>query len=175
MSNVRIAVAGAGMIGLRHIEEAQRSPAVELSAIVDPGPKAPDVATKEGVPLYRSLGELFAKDKPDGVVLATPNHMHVEQGLECIAAGVPCLATDTLAHRVMLRHGETGLICAGDLDFVEKLILLLRDASERERIGQAARAEAGRLFTQRHFETAVLRAYGFECVTLLPRKSVNAA
>jgi predicted dehydrogenase len=39
------------------------------------------------VPLYRSLGELFAKDKPDGVVLATPNHMHVEQGLECIAAG----------------------------------------------------------------------------------------
>ena len=91
-------MAGAGMIGLRHIEEAQRSPAVELSAIVDPGPKAPDVATKEGVPLYRSLGELFAKDKPDGVVLATPNHMHVEQGLECIAAGVPCLVEKPVGH-----------------------------------------------------------------------------
>ena len=100
---------------------------------------------------------------------------HLSALAQAMAAGVPCLATDTLAHRVMLRHGETGLICAGDLDFVEKLILLLRDASERERIGQAARAEAGRLFTQRHFETAVLRAYGFERVTLLPRKSVNAA
>ena len=75
MRKVRIAVAGVGMIGLRHVEETQKSPTVELSAIVDPGPKAPDIAKKEGVPLYQSLGELFAKDKPDGVVLATPNHM----------------------------------------------------------------------------------------------------
>ena len=34
---VRIAVAGAGLIGLRHIEEVERCPATELSAIVDPG------------------------------------------------------------------------------------------------------------------------------------------
>jgi glycosyltransferase involved in cell wall biosynthesis len=94
---------------------------------------------------------------------------------QAMAAGVPCLASDTLAHRAMMRHGETGFVCAGDLDFMEKLIMLLRDASERERIGQAARAEAGRAFTQRHFETAVLRAYGFHRVTLLPRKSVNVA
>jgi len=98
MRRVRIAVAGAGMIGLRHIEETQKSPTVELSAIVDPGPNAPEIAKKEGVPLYRSLGELFAKDKPDGVVLATPNHMHVEQGLECIAAGVPCLVEKPVGH-----------------------------------------------------------------------------
>ena len=50
------------------------------------------------MPLYRSLAELFAKDKPDGVVLATPNHMHVEQGLECIAAGVPCLVEKPVGH-----------------------------------------------------------------------------
>lgn len=94
---------------------------------------------------------------------------------KAMAAGVPCLASDTLAHRTMIRHGETGFICAGDLDFVEKLILLLRDGAERERIGQAARAEAARVFTQRHFEAAVLRAYGFHRVTLLPKKSVNVA
>ena len=94
---------------------------------------------------------------------------------QAMGAGVPCLATDTLAHRALIRHGETGFICAGELDFVEKLILLLRDAAERERVGQAARAEAARIFTQRNFETAVLRAYGFQRVTLLPRKSVNVA
>jgi len=32
------------------------------------------------------------------VVLATPNHMHVEQGLECIAAGVPCLVEKPIGH-----------------------------------------------------------------------------
>jgi predicted dehydrogenase len=98
MRNVRIAVAGAGLIGLRHIEEIQKCPTAELSAIVDPGPKAPEIANKEAVPLYRSLAELFAKDKPDGVVLATPNHMHVEQGLESIAAGVPCLVEKPIGH-----------------------------------------------------------------------------
>jgi len=98
MRKVRIAVAGAGLIGLRHIEEIHKCPATELSAIVDPGPKAPGIAEKERVPLYRSLAELFAKDKPDGVVLATPNRMHVEQGLESIAAGVPCLVEKPIGH-----------------------------------------------------------------------------
>lgn len=94
---------------------------------------------------------------------------------QAMAAGLPCLASDTYAHRALLRHGETGFICAGVLDYVEKLVGLLRDPTERERIGQAARAEASRAFTQRHFETAVLRAYGFNRVTPLPRKSLYVA
>jgi glycosyltransferase involved in cell wall biosynthesis len=112
---------------------------------------------------------------------AAAAYLHLSQAngprllAQAMAAGLPCLASDTLAHRALMRHGETGFICAGDLDFVETLIMLLRDAAERERIGQAARAEAARAFTQRHFETAVLRAYGFHRVTLLPRKSINVA
>ena len=33
------------------------------------------------MPLYRSLDELFEQDRPDGVVLATPNQLHVEHAL----------------------------------------------------------------------------------------------
>ena len=55
--------------------------------IVDPSPAAQAHADAAGVPLYASLAELFAKDKPDGVVLATPNHLHVPHALECIARG----------------------------------------------------------------------------------------
>ena len=98
MHKVRIAVAGAGLIGLRHIEETQNSQGATLSAIVDPSPKAVEVARKEGVPLYRSLQECFAKDRPDGIVLATPNPMHVEQGMECIAAGIPVLVEKPIGH-----------------------------------------------------------------------------
>jgi predicted dehydrogenase len=64
----------------------------------DPGLKAAEVAQKFGVPLYKSLQECFAKDKPEGVVLATPNQMHVDQGLECIEAGVPCLVEKPIGH-----------------------------------------------------------------------------
>ncbi len=98
MRKVRIAVAGAGVIGLRHIEEIQKSRSCELSAIVDPSPKVAAVARKAGVRLYASLGELFARDRPEGVVLATPNPMHVEQGLECIRAGVTTLIEKPIAH-----------------------------------------------------------------------------
>ena len=98
MNRVRIAVAGAGLIGLRHIEEIGHSRGSELSGIVDVSTKAADTAKRLGVPLYASLAELFAKDKPDGVVLATPNQLHVEQGLQCIAAGTPALVEKPVAH-----------------------------------------------------------------------------
>jgi predicted dehydrogenase len=98
MTKVRIAVAGAGQIGLRHIEETQRSHSAKLSAIVDPSAKAEHVAAQEGVPLYKSLGELFSKDRPDGVILATPNQLHAEHGLQCIAARIPVLVEKPIAH-----------------------------------------------------------------------------
>jgi predicted dehydrogenase len=93
-------VAGAGYIGLAHIDVARKSATVELSAVVDRSPAAKAHADTAGVPLYASLAELFAKDKPDGVVLATPNPLHVPHALECIAAGVPMLLEKPIAPTV---------------------------------------------------------------------------
>jgi predicted dehydrogenase len=98
MSSVRIAVAGAGLIGLRHIEEIGKSRSAELASVVDVSPKAAEVAEKAAVPLYASVAELLAKDRPDGVIIATPNVLHVEQGLLCVAAGVPALVEKPIAH-----------------------------------------------------------------------------
>jgi predicted dehydrogenase len=100
MNPVRIAVAGAGLIGRAHIERAVADDSVVLSAIVDPGPAGPALAAAHGVPLYESLAELLAADKPDGVVLATPNQLHVEGALECIDAGVPVLVEKPIADSV---------------------------------------------------------------------------
>lgn len=97
MSRVRLAVAGAGLIGHAHIERVVADGTVELSAIVDPGPAGPPLAEKYGVPLYSSLGELFAADKPDGVILATPNQLHVVGALECIEARVPVVVEKPIA------------------------------------------------------------------------------
>jgi predicted dehydrogenase len=90
MDKTRIAVAGAGYIGIEHIGVTRRSPTCSLSAVVDPSPGAVEVAARAGVPLYRSLGELFEKDPPDGVVLATPNRFHVEHALACRLACLCC-------------------------------------------------------------------------------------
>ena len=59
MRPVRLAVAGAGVIGKRHIEEVAADPDVTLASIVDHGPVGSELAPKYGVPLYQSLAELF--------------------------------------------------------------------------------------------------------------------
>jgi predicted dehydrogenase len=66
MEKVRIAVAGAGSIGIRHIEEIQRSQGAVLSAIIDPSPKAIEVGEREDAPVYQSLAEFLVGDRPDG-------------------------------------------------------------------------------------------------------------
>ncbi|MET0205072.1 MAG: Gfo/Idh/MocA family oxidoreductase [Casimicrobiaceae bacterium] len=100
MSKTRIAVAGAGYIGQAHIEVAHKSPTCALSAVVDPAPAAQATAAKAGVPLYRTLDELIAKDRPDGVILATPNQLHVEHASLCIDAGLAMMLEKPIASTV---------------------------------------------------------------------------
>src|SRR4051812_13767916 len=100
MSSARIAVAGAGYIGLAHSDAIERSTTCALSAIVDPSPAAQARAEMSGVPRYKSLDDLFSADKPDGVVLATPNPLHVPHALACIAARVPMLLEKPIAPTV---------------------------------------------------------------------------
>jgi predicted dehydrogenase len=100
MTKTRIAVAGAGYIGQAHMGVAQSSSSVTLSAVVDPSPAAAGLAARAGAPLYVSLDDLLACDRPDGLVLATPNHLHVTQALKCIAAGLPVLLEKPIATTV---------------------------------------------------------------------------
>lgn len=100
MGPIRLAVAGAGVIGKRHIEEVDASRDATLASVVDPGPVGPELAAKYGVPLYQSLAELFERDEPDGVILATPNQIHVDGGLECVAAGVPVIVEKPIGDTV---------------------------------------------------------------------------
>jgi len=100
MTPTRIAVAGAGYIGQAHMGVARHSPSCTLSAIVDPSPAAVTLAAQAGVPLFKSIEELLANDRPDGLVLATPNHLHVPQALQCIDAGIPILLEKPIATSV---------------------------------------------------------------------------
>src|SRR3954453_11604442 len=117
---VRIAVAGSGLIGRRPIEEidagstahlAAGSRPAQVPAVVAPGPAAAEVADRFGVPLYPSLRGLFDAEKPDGIILATPNQLHVDLGLECVAAGVPVLVEKPIGDTV---QGATKLVEAAE-------------------------------------------------------------
>ncbi|TQN42240.1 putative dehydrogenase [Blastococcus colisei] len=101
-ARVRIVVVGAGLIGRRHIDLVRAGTRCELAAIVDPAPAAGELAARLDVPWSPSLTDLLAEPLAErtGVIVATPNRLHVGHGLACIAAGVPVLVEKPLADSV---------------------------------------------------------------------------
>ena len=88
---------GAGLIGKRHIEQAAAQ--ASLCAIVDPSETAQALAQQHDILHFADLSESLRRTKPDGIVIATPNHLHCEQALVCIDAGIPVLIEKPIADR----------------------------------------------------------------------------
>ena len=97
---IRLAVLGAGAIGRRHIEHVLAMPGASLAAIVDPATAGAELAARLGVPWHADFPALLAADRPDGVIIATPNQLHVEHGLAAVAAGIPALVEKPVADDV---------------------------------------------------------------------------
>ncbi len=120
---------------------ARASATVRLSALVDPAPAAAALAARAGVPLYATLDELLARDRPDGLVLATPNALHVPQALQCVAAGLPILLEKPLATTVA--EGEVLLRAAEQAG--AKLLIGHHRAHSPIMAGACALVQSGRL------------------------------
>jgi len=58
---------------------------------------------------------------------------------ECMAAGIPVVASDTGEARHIIRNGENGFLAQDSSDFTKKVIDLMRDAKMRSAVGEAAR------------------------------------
>lgn len=100
MEPLAIAVMGAGLIGKRHAERIMSEPGSVLSAVIDPSPAGRDFAESVGVRWSRSFADISPEDRPDGIIVATPNQLHVENGMEVIAAGIPVLVEKPISDDV---------------------------------------------------------------------------
>lgn len=116
---VKVAVLGAGLIGKRHAEHIGLVPEASLSAIVDPSPIGEQLASRLGTKWFASFADMIATDRPDGVVIATPNQIHVQNGLEAIAAGVPAIVEKPIADDIA---GGTRLVEAAEAAGVALLV-----------------------------------------------------
>jgi predicted dehydrogenase len=115
MKPLRIAVLGAGLVGRRHIETIRALPDVaELVGVADP---AADAAQFDlgGAPWFTDVLPMLDKTVPEAVIIATPNRLHVTQGLECCARGIsflvekPVTATLEEARRLVQAVAESGV------------------------------------------------------------------
>ena len=139
---VRIAVAGAGLIGLRHIAAIALAGGAELAAVIDPAPASAQVAAQAGVPRFAALDDM-PDGLADGIILATPNTLHVSGGLAAIARGLPVLvekpvAVDLAEARRLVEAGEAAAVpvLTGHHRRYNPLIAAAKSMIEAGRIGR---------------------------------------
>jgi 2-hydroxy-4-carboxymuconate semialdehyde hemiacetal dehydrogenase len=86
---VRIALAGPGAFGIKHLDGLKNIEGVEVTSIIGRElPKAQEVAQKYGARhVTTSLDEALARPDVDAVILCTPTQMHAQQSIAAMKAG----------------------------------------------------------------------------------------
>jgi 2-hydroxy-4-carboxymuconate semialdehyde hemiacetal dehydrogenase len=116
---MRVAVAGAGAFGIKHLDALQRIDDAEIVAIVSRRlDQAQEVADKYGASQATTeLGDVLERSDVDAVILATPTQMHAEQSIATMMSGkhvqveIPLADSWADAQRVVDVQHATGLVC----------------------------------------------------------------
>ncbi|WP_066717520.1 Gfo/Idh/MocA family oxidoreductase [Sphingomonas pituitosa] len=116
---MRIALAGAGAFGEKHLDGLQKIDGVEITSIISrTGEQAAAVAEKYGAKHHSTeLADALARDDVDAVILCTPTQMHAEQAIACMDAGkhvqveIPLADSWADSQAVLAKQQETGLVC----------------------------------------------------------------
>jgi 2-hydroxy-4-carboxymuconate semialdehyde hemiacetal dehydrogenase len=116
---MRIALAGAGAFGEKHLDGLKLIDGVEIVSIISRRlDQAQEVASKYGARhATTDLHAALARDDVDAVILCTPTQMHAEQAIACMNAGkhvqveIPLADSLADAEAVLAKQIETGLTC----------------------------------------------------------------
>jgi myo-inositol 2-dehydrogenase / D-chiro-inositol 1-dehydrogenase len=99
VSDLRIGVVGAGLMGADHVVRiGERIAGAHVSAIIDPDrPKAEAAsANAPGSAIYVSLDDAINAAAMDAVLIATPGRFHLDALMATLAAGLPTLCEKPL-------------------------------------------------------------------------------
>ena len=119
---MKIALAGAGAFGIKHLDGLKLIDGVEVTSLIGRDLAATQaVADTYGIGhVTTDLAETLARDDVDAVILCTPTQMHAAQAIACMKAGkhvqveIPLADSWADALAVDRMQKETGLVCMVD-------------------------------------------------------------
>ncbi|MCA0424055.1 MAG: Gfo/Idh/MocA family oxidoreductase, partial [Proteobacteria bacterium] len=115
---IKVALAGAGAFGIKHLDGIKNIDGVEVISLVSRDlDKTRDVAARYGIGhVTTDLADSLALTEVDAVILCTPTQMHADQSIQCMKAGkhvqVEIPLADSLkgAEEVVALQKKTGLV-----------------------------------------------------------------
>jgi 2-hydroxy-4-carboxymuconate semialdehyde hemiacetal dehydrogenase len=118
MAIIKVALAGAGAFGIKHLEAIQKIDGVEVVSLVSRDlDKTQEVAAKFGIAHTSTrLEDSLALQEVDAVILCTPTQMHATQAIACMKAGkhvqveIPLADSLADAQTVVALQKQTGLV-----------------------------------------------------------------
>ena len=86
---IKVALAGAGAFGIKHLDGIKNIEGVEVVSLISRDlEKTRETATKYGIAhVTTNLQDSLALKEVDAVILCTPTQMHAEQTIACLKAG----------------------------------------------------------------------------------------
>lgn len=115
---IKVALAGAGAFGIKHLDAIKNIDGVEVVSLVSRDlAKTQAVADKYGIPhVTTDLNDALALAEVDAVILCTPTQMHAAQAIACMKAGkhvqveIPLCDVYRDGQDVVRVQQETGLV-----------------------------------------------------------------
>ena len=97
---IKISVIGAGLMGLQHIKAITKSKKTSLHSIVGIDLNALFLSRKFKVPLYKNTQNLLKENKPDAVIIATPNQLHEIHTIKFLKSKIPVLLEKPISDNI---------------------------------------------------------------------------
>jgi len=115
---IRVALAGAGAFGIKHLDGIRNIDGVEVVSLVSRElDKTKEVASRYGIThVSTELEDSLALPEVDAVILCTPTQMHAAQSIACLKAGkhvqveIPLCDMLAAGEEVAQVQRETGLV-----------------------------------------------------------------
>lgn len=162
MSTIKVALAGAGAFGIKHLDGIRNIDGVEVVSLVSRDlDKTRAIAGKYGIAhATTELDEALALPEVDAVILCTPTQMHAAQAMAAMRAG---------------KHVQVEIPLADSLAEAEAVVALQKETGLVAMCGHTRRFNPSHQFVRRRIEQGAFNIQQMDVQTYFFRRSnINA-
>jgi 2-hydroxy-4-carboxymuconate semialdehyde hemiacetal dehydrogenase len=157
-TRIRVALAGAGAFGIKHLDAIKLIDGVEVVSVVGRElAKTQEVAAKYGIGhVATDLAATLALPGLDAVILCTPTQMHAAQGIACLRAG---------------KHVQIEIPLADSLADAEAVLRVQRESGKVAMVGHTRRFNPSHQWVHRKIAAGAFHIHQMDVQTYFFRRT----